>query len=44
MIAAELNGDSLIDFYVANDESDNFLYLGQPDGTLKEIATRPAWR
>lgn len=38
VMAAELNGDSLIDFYVANDESDNFLYLGQPDGTLKEIA------
>ncbi|MEJ7596067.1 MAG: CRTAC1 family protein, partial [Planctomycetaceae bacterium] len=38
VIAAELNGDNLIDFYVANDESDNFLYPGQTDGTLKEIA------
>jgi len=38
VVAADLNDDSLIDFYVANDESDNFLYLGQPDGTLTEIS------
>ncbi len=38
VIAAELNGDGLVDFYVANDESDNFLYLGNPDGKLSETA------
>ncbi|MDB5388911.1 MAG: hypothetical protein JWM11_4557 [Planctomycetaceae bacterium] len=37
VIAAEINGDGLLDFYVANDETDNFLYLGSPDGTLKEV-------
>ncbi len=38
VIAAELNGDGLVDFYVANDESDNFLYLGNRDGKLREMA------
>ena len=38
VVAAELNGDGYIDFYVANDETDNFLYLGQSDGTLTEVA------
>ncbi|MBP90716.1 MAG: hypothetical protein CMJ64_29060 [Planctomycetaceae bacterium] len=30
-VATDLNGDGWIDLYVANDESNNFLYLGQPD-------------
>jgi hypothetical protein len=28
VVAADINSDSLLDFYVANDETDNFLYLG----------------
>ena len=38
VVAAEINGDAYVDFYVANDETDNFLYLGQQDGTLTEVA------
>lgn len=38
VLSADINGDALTDFYVANDETDNFLYLGQPDGTLQEVA------
>ena len=38
VVSADVNGDSLTDFYVANDETDNFLYLGQPNGTLQEVA------
>ena len=36
VVAAQINGDNFLDFYVANDESENFLYLGQADGTLQE--------
>jgi hypothetical protein len=35
-VAADLNGDGWIDLYVANDESNNFLYLGQPDLNWQE--------
>ena len=38
VVAAEINGDGYVDFYVANDETDNFLYLGQHDGKLTEVA------
>lgn len=38
VLSADLNGDAKTDFYVANDESDNYLYLGQADGTLLEVA------
>lgn len=37
VVAADINADRLVDFYVANDESDNFLYLGNPDGQLREV-------
>lgn len=36
VVAADFNADSRIDFYVANDETNNRLYLGQPDSTFKE--------
>ena len=38
VVAADLNGDGWIDFYVANDETDNFLYLGGPGGRFREAA------
>ncbi len=34
VIAADLNGDDRLDFYVANDLMDNALWLQQPDGTF----------
>lgn len=34
--AADLNGDSWPDLFVANDGADNFLWLNQRDGTFKE--------
>lgn len=37
VLSVDLNGDSKTDFYVANDESDNFLYVGQSEGTLLEV-------
>lgn len=37
VVAADINRDGLVDFYVANDETDNFLYLGRSDGTLQEM-------
>ncbi len=37
IVAADINADRLVDFYVANDESDNFLYLGTPNGQLREV-------
>lgn len=38
VVATDINGDGRVDFYVANDESDNFLYLGRSSGTLDEVA------
>lgn len=37
VVAAEINGDGIVDFYVANDETDNFLYIGGASGTLEEV-------
>ncbi|RMF38345.1 MAG: VCBS repeat-containing protein, partial [Planctomycetota bacterium] len=36
--AADLTNDGRIDFYVANDTTDNYFYVQQPDGTLAESA------
>jgi hypothetical protein len=38
VVAADLNGDGLIDFYVASDETPKHLYLGRPDHTFEENA------
>jgi hypothetical protein len=35
---ADLNGDGLIDIYVANDGAANLLWLNQGNGTFKEVA------
>ncbi|HEY2252563.1 MAG TPA: VCBS repeat-containing protein, partial [Planctomycetaceae bacterium] len=37
-VAADLNGDGWIDFYVASDESPKLLYLGGPQFPLQESA------
>lgn len=37
LIAGDFDNNSLIDFYLANDEVANHLYLGQPNGTLREV-------
>jgi hypothetical protein len=34
VVAADVNGDSLIDLYVANDMNPNFLFLNKGDGTF----------
>ncbi|MBM3214210.1 CRTAC1 family protein [Candidatus Poribacteria bacterium] len=36
VVAADLNRDGLIDFYVANDLDPNFLWLNRGDGTFEE--------
>lgn len=36
--AVDLNGDSRCEFYVANDETDNLLYLARDNGTFQEAA------
>jgi hypothetical protein len=38
VVAADLNNDGRIDFYTANDESNNHLYLGNPELPLTEAA------
>lgn len=38
VVAADINGDGRVDFYVANDESDKFLYFGRPAAKLEEVA------
>ena len=38
VVAADLNGDGWIDFYVANDETNNHLYLGRPQARFQESA------
>jgi len=35
-VTADLNGDGLIDIYVANDLSPNFLFLNRGDGTFED--------
>lgn len=37
VVAADVNADGWIDLYVANDETNNLLYLGGPDGKLREV-------
>ena len=37
-VAADFNGDGLVDLYVANDQMANHLWLNQGDGTLLEDA------
>ncbi|HVV99417.1 MAG TPA: CRTAC1 family protein [Planctomycetaceae bacterium] len=37
VVAADLNLDGWLDFYVANDAGPNFLYLGQPDLHFEEV-------
>lgn len=37
VIAADLNGDGLLDLYVANDETDNHLYAGKQGLLFEEI-------
>ncbi len=36
VVAADFNSDNWIDLYVANDETNNRLYLGQPDSMFAE--------
>lgn len=38
IVSLDLNGDDWIDFYVANDQVENQLYLGGPQFPLREIA------
>jgi hypothetical protein len=38
VVAADLNGDGWVDFYVASDESPKHLYLGGPDLLFNEVA------
>ncbi len=37
VVAADLDQDQDIDIYVANDTTDNFLYLNEGDGVFKEV-------
>ena len=37
VVAADVNGDGLIDFYVANDLHPNWLFLNSGNGTFEEI-------
>ena len=37
VIASDFDGDGLVDIYVANDSTPNFLYHNNGDGTFKEI-------
>jgi hypothetical protein len=37
-VAADLNGDGWVDFYVANDQVENQLYLGGPTFPLREVS------
>lgn len=36
VVAADFNADGLVDLYVANDETNNRLYLGRPDAKFQE--------
>ena len=36
VVITDLSGDGLIDIYVANDASENFLWLNQGDGTFRD--------
>ncbi|GIX00309.1 MAG: hypothetical protein KatS3mg111_3641 [Pirellulaceae bacterium] len=38
VVAFDANADGRLDLYVANDTTDNFLYVQQPDGTFAESA------
>ena len=38
VVAADLDGDGLVDLYVANDQAVNHLWLNQGDGTFREDA------
>ena len=38
VIASDFDGDGLVDIYVANDSTPNFLYHNNGDGTFKDIA------
>jgi hypothetical protein len=38
VVAADLNGDGLIDLYVANDMNPNFLFLNRGDGTFDDVS------
>jgi hypothetical protein len=38
VVVADLNLDGWIDYYVANDKTENHLYFGQSDGSLREDA------
>ncbi len=38
VVAADLDGDDLVDLYVANDQAVNHLWLNQGDGTFREDA------
>lgn len=42
IVATDLNADGFLDFYVANDETANQLYLGGPDFPLKEVGVLSA--
>lgn len=37
LVAGDFDSNGLVDFYLANDEVANHLYLGQPNGTLREV-------
>jgi hypothetical protein len=37
VICSDFDGDGLVDIFVANDSTPNFLYLNSRDGTFKEI-------
>lgn len=37
VVGGDVNLDGFVDLYVANDTTANFLYLGQPDGSLREV-------
>jgi hypothetical protein len=38
VVVADVNLDGWIDYYVANDETENHLYFGQSDGSVREDA------
>jgi hypothetical protein len=38
VVTADLNGDGLIDIYVANDMNPNFLFLNRGDGTFDDVS------